>query len=80
MKQNKNNKNKNEESTSQLWTMLCSLKYMKLQFLELGKRERIGKKKKKDEIIVKNYINMAKTINPYIQEVQLTPSPKHCGI
>ena len=79
MKQNKNNKNKNEESTSQLWTMLCSLKYMKLQFLELGKRERIGKKKKKDEIIVKNSINMAKTINPYIQ-VQLTPSPKHCGI
>ena len=34
----------------------------------------------KNEIIVKNSINMAKTINPYIQEDQLTPSPKHCGI
>lgn len=78
MKQNKNDKNKNEESTSQLWTMFCSLIYMKLQFLELGKRERIGKRK--DKIIVKNSINMAKTINPYIQKVQLTPSPKHCVI
>lgn len=37
-------------------------------------------KRKKNEIIVKNSINMAKTINPYIQEDQLTPSPKHCGI
>lgn len=50
---------------------------MKLQFLELGKREI---REKKNEIIVKNSINMAKTINPYIQEDQLTPSPKHCGI
>lgn len=76
LNKNKNNKNKIEQSTSQLWTMLCSLKYMKLQFLELGKRD----KRRKDEIIVKKSINMAKTINPYIQEVQLTPSPIHHGI